>query len=141
MIDVARQPRHGAIRRVVLLSVAGALSLALAPRQAQAHGNIHQELMQRCGGVPAPDCSTYTLPQLNYLGPHGLFAAVEGGQTVMAARPAALKGGRSRHRDPNRDAPPSGPASPAAPQDQGRGNSAKIFKGYALTQLSAAGLL
>jgi hypothetical protein len=38
-------------------------------------------------------------------------------------------------------APVAGQAAPPASQIAGTGNSAKIFKGYALTQLSASGLL
>jgi len=69
-----------------------------------------------------------------YRNASGLFAAVEGGPKVMAALPAALKGKRARHCDPNRNAAPGAAAA-------GTGNSAKIFKGYALTELTAAGLL
>jgi hypothetical protein len=60
----------------------------------------------------------------------------------MAALPAALKGKRARHCDPNRNAPPAGAAAASgAAAPAGTGNQAKIFKGYALTELSAAGLL
>ncbi len=38
-------------------------------------------------------------------------------------------------------APVAAQAAPAASQGQGSGNTAKIFKGYSLTELSAAGLL
>jgi hypothetical protein len=179
--------------RIAPIAVVGALTL-LPAQPARAQGKIDQKLMQVYGGVLAPDCSNYMLPQLKYLGDslvvqdggkavltgrnvkaapkhfgatpppefenaltsevggeamvfvfyrnaQGLFATVEGGPKVMGALPAALKGKRARHCDPNRNAPPAGTASSAAAQDQGTGNSAKIFKGYALTQLSAAGLL
>lgn len=182
-----RLPRNSA--KCILGVVIGAASLS-----ASAQGKIDQKLMQRYGGVLAPDCSNYMLPQLKYLGDslvvqdggkavltgrnvkaaptyfgatpppefetaltsevggeamvfvfyrntQGLFAAVEGGPKVMAALPAAFKGKRARHCDPNRNAPPPGAASPAAKQDKGSGNTAKVFKGYALTELSAAGLL
>jgi hypothetical protein len=78
-----------------------------------------------------------------YRNAQGLFATVEGGPKVMAALPAALKGKRSRHCDPNRNVVPgAAAAAPAAgAAAAGTGNSAKIFKGYALTELSAAGLL
>jgi hypothetical protein len=78
-----------------------------------------------------------------YRNASGLFATVEGGPKVMAALPAALKGKRARHCDPNRNAAPGAAAAPAAgaSASAGTGNSAKIFKGYALTELSAAGLL
>jgi hypothetical protein len=170
------------------------LTLAFASAPAWAQGKVDNKLMQTYGGVLAPDCSNYMLPQLKYLGDslvvqdggkpvltgrhvkaapahfgatpppefetaltsevaggekmvfvfyrnaQGLFATVEGGPKVMAALPAALKGKRARHCDPNRNAAP-GAAASAAAQDKGSGNTAKIFKGYALTQLSAAGLL
>jgi hypothetical protein len=164
---------------------------------AWAQGKSDQKLMQVYGGVLAPDCSNYMLPQLKYLGDSlvvqdggkavltgrnvkaapryfgatpppefetaltsevaggeamvfmfyrnasGLFAAVEGGPKVMAALPAAIKGKRARHCDPNRNAAPGAAASSAAggAASADTGNSAKIFKGYALTELSAAGLL
>jgi hypothetical protein len=170
--------------------------MAVAVGAAAAQGKSDMKLMQVYGGVLAPDCSNYMLPQLKYLGDSlvvqdggkavltgrnvkaapahfgatpppefetaltsevaggealvfvfyrnasGLFATVEGGPKVMAALPAALKGKRARHCDPNRNVAP-GAASPAAgaAAAAGTGNSAKIFKGYALTQLSAAGLL
>lgn len=171
------------------------LIFAVASASAWAQGKIDNKLMQVYGGVLAPDCSNYMLPQLKYLGDSlvvqdggkavltgrnvktapayfgnarppefetaltsevaggerlvfvfyrnasGLFAAVEGGPKVMAALPAALKGKRARHCDPNRNAAPAAAAPAAAAASAGVGNSAKIFKGYALTQLSAAGLL
>ncbi len=151
--------------------------------------------MQPYGGVLAPDCSNYMLPQLKYLGDSlvvqdggkavltgrnvkaaptyfgatpppefetaltsevaggealvfvfyrnasGLFAAVEGGPKVMAALPAAFKGKRARHCDPNRNAAPAERQPRRASSVSRHGNSTKIFKGYALTELSAAGLL
>lgn len=170
------------------------LAVAIAPAWAQ--GKMDNKLMQRYGGVLAPDCSNYMLPQLKYLGDSlvvqdggkavltgrnvkaapnyfgatsppefeaalasevaggealvfvfyrnasGLFAAVEGGPKVMAALPAAFKGKRARHCDPNRNAAPeAATAAAGGAASAGAGNSAKIFKGYALTQLSAAGLL
>jgi hypothetical protein len=151
---------------------AAAAMLAAAAAQfdlvatAAAQGKIDQKLMQRYGGVLAPDCSQYTLPQLKYLGDSlvvqdggkavltgrnvkaapqhfaaspppefetaltsevagetmvfvfyrnasGLYASVEGGPKVMAALPAALKGKRVRHCDPNRNAVPGAPLAPA----------------------------
>jgi hypothetical protein len=125
-----------------------------------AQGKIDAKLMLRYGGVLAPDCSNYMLPQLKYLGDSlvvqdggkvvltgrnvkavptyfgatpppefetaltsevaggealvfvlyrnasGVFAAVEGGPKVMAALPAAFKGKRVRHCDPNRNVQP-----------------------------------
>jgi len=174
-----------------------AATLALvASTPAWSQGKIDAKLMQIYGGVLAPNCSNYLLPQLKYLGDSlvvqddgkavltglnvkaapryfgvtpppefetaltsqvaggealvfvfyrnasGLFAAVEGGPKVMAALPAAFKGKRARHCDPNRNAAPGATAAAAgAAASAGTGNSAKIFKGYALTELSAAGLL
>jgi hypothetical protein len=172
------------------------LIAAVASTGAWAQGKSDMKLMQVYGGVLAPDCSNYMLPQLKYLGDSlvvqdggkavltgrnvraaprhfgttpppefenaltsdvggeamvfvfyrnasGLFATVEGGPKVMAALPPALKGKRVRHCDPNRNVAPGAAAAPAAggAASAGTGNSAKIFKGYALTQLSAAGLL
>jgi Inhibitor of vertebrate lysozyme (Ivy) len=173
------------------------LIAAVTSAPAWAQGKIDQKLMQVYGGVLAPDCSNYMLPQLKYLGDSlvvqdggkavltgrnvkaaptyfgaksppdfetaltsevaggealvfvfyrnasGLFAAVEGGPKVMAALPASLKEGkRARHCDPNRNAAPGAAAAAAGgAASAGTGNSAKIFKGYALTELSAAGLL
>ena len=173
------------------------LIVAVVNASAWAQGTTDTKLTQVYGGVLAPDCSNYMLPQLKYLGDSlvvqdggkavltgsnvkaapkhfgttpppefetaltsevaggealvfvfyrnasGLFAAVEGGPKVMATLPAALKGKRVRHCDPNRNAAPAASSGAAAQgaASAGTGNSAKIFKGYALTQLSAAGLL
>ena len=104
------------------------------------------------GATPPPEFETAftsevaggeALVFVYYRNASGLFAAVEGGPKVMAALPAAFKGKRARHCDPNRNAPPGGAAAATAggAASAGTGNSAKIFKGYALTELSAAGLL
>ncbi len=138
------------------------LLVAVTSAPAWAQGKIDIKLMQLYGGVLAPDCSNYMLPQLKYLGDSlvvqdggkavltgrnvkaapkyfgatpppefetaltsevaggealvfvyyrnasGLFAAVEGGPKVMAALPAAFKGKRARHCDPNRNVAPGG---------------------------------
>ena len=173
------------------------LTVALTGAPAWAQGKIDNKLMQVYGGVLAPDCSDYMLPQLKYLGDSlvvqdggkavltgrnvraapryfgatpppefetaltsevtggeplvfvfyrnasGLFAAVEGGPKVIAVLPAAVKGKRARHCDSNRNAVLGAPTAPSAggAASVGTGNSAKVFKGYALTELSAAGLL
>ena len=147
-------------------SVGVTLALLCTAAPAWAQGKIDQKLMQRYGGVLAPECANYLLPQLLYLGdslvvrdqgkpvltgrnvkavptyfgatppaefetaltsevapgqalvfvlyrnPSGLFATVEGAPNVVAAVPAALKGKRVRHCDPNRNAVPGAP--PAA---------------------------
>ena len=140
------------------------LALLCAGAPAWSQGKIDtRPLPQRYGGVLAPDCSNYLLPQLLYPGDslvvrdagkavltgrnvkavptyfgatpppefetaltsevapgeamvfvlyrnaQGLFATVEGGPKVMAALPAALKGKRVRHCDPNRNAVPGAP--------------------------------
>jgi Inhibitor of vertebrate lysozyme (Ivy) len=167
------------------------LILAVTSAPAWAQGKIDKKLMQVYGGVLAPDCSNYMLPQLKYLGDSlvvqdggkavltgrnvkaapayfgttpppefetaltsevaggealvfvfyrnasGLFAAVEGGPKVMAALPAPLKGKRARHCDPNRNIAPG----TAGPTGQAKADPNKPFKGYALTELTAAGLL
>ncbi len=103
------------------------------------------------GATPPPEFETAftsevaggeALVFVYYRNASGLFAAVEGGPKVMAALPAAFKGKRSRHCDPNRNVAPGATAAAAGgAASAGTGNSAKIFKGYALTELSAAGLL
>jgi hypothetical protein len=164
------------------------LIVAVISVSAWAQGDM--KLMQRYGGVLAPECANYLLPQLKYLGDSlvvqdggkavltgrnvkevpryfgttpppefetaltsevaggealvfvfyrnasGLFAAVEGGPKVMAALPAAFQGKRARHCDPNRNVAP-GTGSPSA---QAKADPNK-FKGYALTELGASGLL
>src|SRR5258706_11735437 len=134
--------------------------LLYAATAAWAQGKIDGKLMLRYGGVLAPECGNYLLPQLLFPGDSlvvrdggkaivtgrnvkaaptyfgttpppefetaltsevagggalvfvfyrnasGLFAAVEGGPKVMAALPAALKGKRVRHCDPNRNLAP-----------------------------------
>ena len=166
------------------------LIVAVTSAPAWAQGKIDQKLMQVYGGVLAPDCSNYMLPQLKYLGDSlvvqdggkavltgrnvkaapkyfgatpppefenaltsevgggealvfvfyrnasGLFAGVEGGPKVMAALPAAFKGKRSRHCDPNRNVVPGA----GVPDAQAKADPNK-FKGYALTELTASGLL
>ena len=153
-----------ASRSARLLGVA--LALVGTATTASAQGKVDAKLMQRYGGVLAPDCSNYLLPQLKVLGDSlvvqdagkavltgrnvravptyfgatpppefetaltsevapgealvfvlyrnagGLFATVEGGPKVVAALPAAFKGKRVRHCDPNRNAVPGAP--PAA---------------------------
>ena len=103
------------------------------------------------GATPPPEFETAftsevaggeALVFVYYRNASGLFAAVEGGPKVMAALPAAFKGKRARHCDPNRNVAPGAAAAAAGgAASAGTGNSAKIFKGYALTELSASGLL
>jgi hypothetical protein len=147
-----------------LVGVTLALLCTAAPAFAQ--GKIDQKLAQRYGGVLAPECGSYLLPQLLYPGDSlvvrnggkplltgrnvkavptyfgatpppefetaltsevapgqalvfvlyrnasGLYATVEGAPSVLAAVPAALKGKRVRHCDPNRNAVPG--AAPVA---------------------------
>ena len=45
-----------------------ALALLCAAPAAWAQGKVDNALMMRYGGVLAPDCSNYMLPQLKYLG-------------------------------------------------------------------------
>ena len=98
------------------------------------------------GATPPPEFETAftsevaggeALVFVYYRNASGLFAAVEGGPKVMAALPAAFKGTRSRHCDPNRNVAPGAAAGPSA---QAKADPNK-FNGYALTELSAAGLL
>ena len=145
-----------------------ALALLCAAPAAWAQGKAENTLMMRYGGVLAPDCSNYMLPQLKYLGDSlvvqdggkailtgrnvkavpgyfgstpppefenalasevgpgqglvfvfyrnasGLFASVEGAPQVVAKVPAAFKGRRVRHCDPNRNAVPGKPAAAQA---------------------------
>ena len=93
------------------------------------------------GATPPPEFETaYTseiaggeaLVFVYYRNASGLFAAVEGGPKVMAALPAAFKGKRARHCDPNRNAVPGA----GVPSEQAKADPNK-FKGYALTELTA----
>lgn len=97
------------------------------------------------GATPPPEFETAftsevaggeALVFVYYRNASGLFAAVEGGPKVMAALPAAFKGKRSRHCDPNRNAVPGA----GVPDAQAKADPSK-FKGYALTELTASGLL
>ena len=97
------------------------------------------------GATPPPEFETAftsavaggeALVFVYYRNASGLFAAVEGGPKVMAALPEAFKGKRSRHCDPNRNAVPGA----GVPDAQAKADPNK-FKGYALTQLGASGLL
>jgi hypothetical protein len=97
------------------------------------------------GATPPPEFETAFTSEVGgealvfvyYRNASGLFAAVEGGPKVMAALPAVFKGKRSRHCDPNRNVAPGAAAGPSA---QAKADPNK-FKGYALTELSASGLL
>jgi hypothetical protein len=160
------------------------LSLLCAATPSWAQGKVDAKLAQRYGGVLAPDCSNYLLPQLlfpgeslvvrdggkamltgrnvkavpNYFGAKpppefetaltsevapgealvfvlyrnagGLFATVEGGPKVMAAMPAALKGKRVRHCDPNRNAVPGAPAAVAMTMPPGMLRDANFKRAY-----------
>ena len=158
--------------RLTLRLLGAALLLLSAAPATSAQGKGDDKPMQRYGGVLAPECGNYLLPQLLYLGDSlvvrdggkalltgrnvraapmyfgatpppefetaftsevaggdklvfvfyrnasGLFAAVEGGPKVMAAVPAALKGKRIRHCDPNRNlAPGTKPPVEIGPSD------------------------
>ena len=61
-----------------------ALSLLCAAPAAWAQGKIDGKLMQRYGGVLAPDCSNYLLPQLKYLGDS--LVVQDGGKAVLTGR-------------------------------------------------------
>ena len=75
------------------------------------------------GATPPPEFETAftsevaggeALVFVYYRNASGLFAAVEGGPKVIAALPAAFKGKRARHCDPNRKAVPGAAAAAAA---------------------------
>jgi hypothetical protein len=98
------------------------------------------------GATPPPEFETAFTSEIAggealvfvyYRNASGLFAAVEGGPKVIAALPAAFKGKRARHCDPNRNVTPGAAAGPSA---QAKADPNK-FNGYALTELSASGLL
>src|SRR5687767_13151940 len=61
-----------------------ALLVLCAISTAWAQGKIDQKLMQRYGGVLAPDCSNYMLPQLKYLG--DTLVVQDGGKAVLTGR-------------------------------------------------------
>jgi hypothetical protein len=118
------------------------LIVAATAAPASAQVKIDTKLMQVYGGVLAPDCSNYMLPQLKYLGDS--LVVQDGGKAVLTGRSEIARGETLvfvfyRNASGLFAAVEGGPkvmaALPAA------GNSAKIFKGYALTELSAAGLL
>lgn len=110
-------------------------------------GRKVKQASKHFGATPPPEFETAftsevaggeALVFVYYRNASGLFAAVEGGPKVMAALPAAFKGGkRSRHCDPNRNVAPGAAAGPSA---QAKADPNK-FNGYALTELSASGLL
>ena len=61
-----------------------ALLLLCAAPVAWAQGKIDARLMQRYGGVLAPDCSNYMLPQLKYLGDS--LVVQDGGRVLLTGR-------------------------------------------------------
>jgi hypothetical protein len=67
-------------RRVV--AVALALLCAAAPARAQ--GKVRRQLAQRYGGVLAPDCSNYLLPQLLF--PGDSLVVRDGGKALLTGR-------------------------------------------------------
>ena len=72
----------------------------------------------------------------------GYYLKVDGDQKVGGDWQAAQQKSLRRHAKPMQTATAAPAAAPAAgAASAGVGNSAKIFKGYALTELSAAGLL
>ena len=78
----------------------------------------------------------------------GYYLKVDGAAKVVAMIGKPLTAQKFRRCDGTAKpmqtaaaAPVAAPAAPAASQGQGSGNTAKIFKGYALTELSASGLL
>ena len=160
------------------------LSLLCAATASWAQGKVDPKLAQRYGGVLAPDCSNYLLPQLLFPGDslvvrdggkavltgrnvkavptyfgatpppefetaltsevapgealvfvlyrnaNGLFVTVEGGPKVMATVPAALKGKRVRHCDPNRNAVPGAPPAVAMTMPPGMLRDANFKRAY-----------
>jgi hypothetical protein len=61
-----------------------ALLLLCATTVAWAQSKIDAKLMPRYGGVLAPDCSNYMLPQLKYLGDS--LVVQDGGKAVLTGR-------------------------------------------------------
>jgi hypothetical protein len=61
-----------------------ALMLLCAAPAAWAQGKIDGKLMQRYGGVLAPECANYLLPQLKYLGDS--LVVQDGGKAVLTGR-------------------------------------------------------
>ena len=60
------------------------LIVALTSAPAWAQGKSDQKLMQVYGGVLAPDCSNYMLPQLKYLGDS--LVVQDAGKAVLTGR-------------------------------------------------------
>ena len=61
-----------------------ALALLCAAPAAWAQGKVDNALMMRYGGVLAPDCSNYMLPQLKYLGDS--LVVQDGGKAILTGR-------------------------------------------------------
>ena len=66
-----------------LSAVSLLMLLGLVPA-ASAQGKIDQALMMKYGGVLAPDCSNYLLPQLKYLGDS--LVVQDGGKALLTGR-------------------------------------------------------
>ena len=84
------------------------------------------------GATPPPEFETAftsevaggeALVFVYYRNASGLFAAVEGGPKVMAALPAAFKGKRARHCDPNRNV---APGAASRPERAGKSRSEQV---------------
>ena len=109
------------------------------------------------GNSPPPDYRTVLLSEIVggqellftiYEDKSGYYLKLDGDKKTMAAIGKPLSGQKFRRCDGTAKpmqttaaAPVAAQAAPAASQGTGSGNTAKIFKGYALTELSAAGLL
>jgi Inhibitor of vertebrate lysozyme (Ivy) len=70
-------------RRIGRLAVVTLLLCCVGPL-AWPQGKIDARLMQRYGGVLAPDCGNYLLPQLKYLG--GSLVVQDGGKALLTGR-------------------------------------------------------
>ena len=105
------------------------------------------------GGSPPPEYRTVLLSEVPggqellfaiYEDTSGYYLKLDGDQKTMAAIGKPLSGQKFRRCDgtakPMQTAS-AAQAAPAASQGKGSGNTAKTFKGYALHELSAPGLL
>lgn len=76
-----RAPRRAI---AALLCLPAVLSMSATATATMAQGKFYAKLMQRYGGVLAPDCSNYLLPQLKYLGDS--LVVQDKGRAVLTGR-------------------------------------------------------
>lgn len=81
--------RHGSAWRRGIGALCLLAGLSMSAPLASAQGRFDAKLMQRYGGVLAPDCSNYLLPQLKYLG-DSLVVQDQGKAVLTGRHPKAM---------------------------------------------------